>query len=407
MSDLAQKLAISIETYRLLQNVRWNDDRTFSGQLSVSPVATDLKDRLDKLGILLGSPFHHGILELTVLSPIGLSIFFAKDWTDYLERKPFRIGEVEDFYIAEDDYWHQDRSTKDTPRAQGYRDILEIVAILLKVADHVESDSGSKKLIFLHQGKLELVVRYGATDLVSQPSLPALRELLETAPHEEQKRTILKTVLSDMLKNIPPETRFSHLLSSFEEICMRVNDNYQVFVSGFSFDAAREQLEERKMEYMVKLNGVLTEIQNKFLAIPLALLLASGQMEDKGAFTWKNLSILIGAILFGLLMLFLVNNQRHTLRSIWEEIAQRRDRYKDQNPTLFSREKIKEVFDGLHDRYRRQMRTLRLLDIVIICGLLLTCWVYFQLTPDAWPTIKSVFISILNFFEQLFLFCIR
>ncbi len=244
------------------------------------------------------------------------------------------------------------------------------------------------------------MIKYEVTNLRPLPAAQALRKLLDTSlnhdhdtsRHRKQILTILKTVLSETLQNILPEERFVRMSDLSDEILDKVNNNYQVFISGFSFEKAREELEERKMEYMVKLNGVLSDIQNKFLAVPLALLLAGGQLEDKNGFTWKNCSIMVGSLIFGCMMLVLVYNQRHTLHSVWEEMRQRRDRYKNQHPTLF--EKVEDIFSGLEKRYNSNLRILKYLIFSTWLGMTLTAWVFSDLTFQASVQLKSLYCTL-------------
>ncbi|MBF0583077.1 MAG: hypothetical protein HQL80_02440 [Magnetococcales bacterium] len=394
MSDSSRKMRIFVETFRLMEDVQWVGGDV-SGRIPAQHVAGDLEERLDEDGNLLNFDNQGQYVALKFHTNFPEGELFTEDWTSLLEYKTSLVQTPTDFYVAEDDYWHLGRGNKtDSRNFSRYSAVLKLIELLRKIANHEESDEGYLKLIFFHEKKLELVVRYGAADMAELSGFSSLLDLLGSTPHEEQKQVILKVVLIETLQNLPSNDRFIGLLAAFGDICIKVKDNYELYVSGFSFEAAREKLEEQKMEYMVKLNAVLTEIQNKFLAIPLALLLAGGQMEDKGAFTWKNCSILAGAMLFGILMIIMVTNQKQTLSSIWEEIDLRSKRYQKQSPVLY--DQVKGVFEGLRKRHDHQLVILNVLKYAAGCGMLLTFWVFYKLTPELW-VLPDLVVKLISF----------
>jgi hypothetical protein len=98
---------------------------------------------------------------------------------------------------------------------------------------------------------------------------------------------------------------------------------YRLFVSNFSYDKVRSELEAAQVEYTAKIHKVFTDIQNQLLTIPVATVVVATQMElatGSDQF-WIDTAVLMGSFIFVILVGFLVCNQKHTLDTLEKEIT--------------------------------------------------------------------------------------
>lgn len=242
--------------------------------------------------------------------------------------------------------------------------------MLEKASDHQGGIGNAKTLIFLNKEKIEIIPKYTGADLHEIPNLSEFEaEFITSETHQEQKRTILKTVLAELFsgcKVLP----FSVLLACFEEFADKVRASYQLYVAEFSFQKVKAEVEKEKLDAMVKLNKVFSDVQGQLLAVPVALVLVGGQMEDKGTWTSKNLSIWLGSLIFYILMNLLICNQRHTLKAVKNEIDQQRQQIESKYQTIAPR--FQRIYQEIDDRHTHQQRLIRVVDGLVIISFTIT-----------------------------------
>ena len=245
---------------------------------------------------------------------------FANDLNDLLAPSR-RLKIPPNFYLQDIDYLYTGDAETVPQQVKQYFDAVELASALCKVADHMLEPPQSKA-IFLQEKKLEVSLDYTTDDLRRINGLGTfITEFIEADIHKDQKSTIIKKVLLDMLTNNSIDRlTLPCIIRRFDEFVDRIKANYQLYVSEFSFEKIRAHVEEKKFDKVIKVNKVLSDIQNQLLAVPIALFLAATQMTSTGEITIKNTFILIGYFTFFFLTRMLINNQRTTLDAIKKEV---------------------------------------------------------------------------------------
>lgn len=222
-------------------------------------------------------------------------------------------------------------------------------------------------LVFLHNQKLEITTEYYEKNLRDLPGLEEFeQQYLLSSTHKQQKATILRAALFNIFSG-QPKISLSDIIERFSEIVEYVESSYQLYVSEFSFHKVKSEVEKEKLEFTAKLNKVFSDIQNQLLAVPAALILIGGQMENGGVWSIKNLLIWSGAMVFAILMNLLINNQRHTLRAIKLEIDQQWDLIKGKHKTVA--EQFEDNYRQLDGRYAHQHRLLGTVSALVAAAL--------------------------------------
>jgi hypothetical protein len=307
-------------------------------------------------------------------------MFFASNWDELFQHHDFRFATPKSYFVLETDYYSKEASLDLC--AERYSQVVDLIQLLEAIADVSQSSASRLALIFMIKEKFELIVEYGAEDLCDLPELSELRnEFIVDDAHTEQRKSILKSALIEILKNVPSEQRFKHLLTVFDELKRRARDNYQLYVAGFSFEKVREEVQENRLEYTLKLNKVFAEIQNQLLAVPAALLLVGSQMDEKAGDSLKNWALWFGALIFTGFMNMLLRNQRHSLKAIDDEISELKDKLSVEHAALAS--KLMPMYDELDKRYKQQKNALFLVE-VLISGVLFFCTFLFGRYSKFW-----------------------
>ena len=325
---------------------------------------------------------------VSILPRVGLGVI-AKDLPGLLQGPRARVREPAGFFLLAsnessiDTFGEKSSVTK-------YRLVLELVAYLEKVAAFL--DKGQQQLVFIDSGKFEVPIEYGAAQVNAFP-VDGVREVLQAIPkgaHEKQSTKILAAAVVSMTRDLPPAMRFAHLLLNAADLKKRYDEGYDLFVSGFSYDVVHDQVEAARVEYAGKIHKAFGDIQNQLLGIPVATVIVATQMKavkDLWSYEfWLNTSVLVGCWVFAVLIYLLLRNQTHTLDVLADEIKRQetliKGTYKDIAGSFAN------VFKFLNKRLRRQRIVIRVVDGVVVLGLVLAHVVYLALTPPVVASLK-------------------
>jgi hypothetical protein len=280
-----------------------------------------------------------------------------------------RISSPESFYLADSDFLYDTQipETELPIDVKNYLGAVRFYSLLGEIADYKNVFGSITTLIFLGKEKLEIKPNYTLCDLRELPKLNdfEINFIAENAAHKEQKRTIVHTVLLEIFEGYT-DVRFADLLVKFDDFIEKLNCSYNLYVSEFSFQKVKDEIEKEKLDATIKLNKVFSDIQNQLLSIPAALVFVGGQMSFAGNWTIKNLSIWLGFCIFAALMSLLIRNQRHTLDAVKQEIDQQWQQIKNKHSIVADR--FKASYEQLGNRHKHQEWLIKVIDtLVSIC----------------------------------------
>lgn len=320
------------------------------------------------------------------------------------------------FYIADEDFVFPPSgaaSALGPPKSvKYYLSAIKLYQCLSQISDYQTGSSPAKTLGFLSKERLEVTPEYEAKDLHDLKALPEFQsEFIDSETHQEQKRTIIKTVLIEFFtgeKTVP----LSRLLAQFDDFYEKIKASYQLYVSEFSFQKVKEEIEKERLDATTKLNKVFSDIQNQLLAVPVALVLAGGQMSHAGVWTSKNILIWFGVLVFSVFMALLLRNQQHTLLAVKQEIDQQWQQISGKYHSVATR--FNKSYQQLDDRYHHQERLIDVVDlfVALVLGAATTMLLSFsaswlrQYIPYIWglsvtmPFVALAVKMLLRFFKK-------
>lgn len=357
-------------------------------------------DNLDDSGLSLVSEEPDNIqvgqtVELFVGEPrIGLGLL-VRNLQELLETTKASIEERKNYFIIENKFFKEDLSIPD--EVQRYRELLSFIQLLRESAAYLEAER--EELIFIHDGKFSIPIRYSLDDLliIDFSIIKKIEGSFTDDTHKDQKHAILADTIIGLVKGTPPAERFHILLAHLPELLSKFIDGYNIFVSNFSYDKVRSELEAFRVEYTAKIHKVFTDIQNQMLSIPVATVVVATQMKSAqtlGDQLIINTAVLVGCWIFVLLVCLLVLNQKHTLDVLHQEIERQKD--------LIAEKPIPEkLFDDIIKKLKTRLSTQRItlwvIGVVLCIGLVLAHVVYLILTPIAWCYLVHFYKEILSF----------
>lgn len=288
---------------------------------------------------------------------------------DLLKAPERRVSVPHSFYVVDHDFYYKEGTTEAPSKIVRYIEIAQLFQALAKVADDQRSLAGEKVLVFLGAKKLEVTSDYGEEDLVDLKGLSSFNDsFINTETHVDQKKTILRTVLFSLFEG-RAQASLKDVASKFEDFAHQAEASYQLYVSEFSFQKVKAEVEREKLEFMTRLNKVFSDIQNQLLAIPVALVLVGGQMKPGNGLTFANVLIWLGAVVFATLMWLLIRNQKNTLKAVKTEIDHQWRLIKGEHSQVAAQ--FEESYYELDTRYKHQQRLLFVVFALVISSMLL------------------------------------
>ena len=279
-------------------------------------------------------------------------------------------------YSLLQEQYDSDTSQNPPPEIIRYHQAVKLSSVLSRAADVVDSTGERLQFIKGHEARIAVRLTYTKNDLVDIPGMDAwMRDFVDTGLHQEQKRTLLRQSLLDLFKG-HAEITLGQLLPRFAELDAAVRASYAMYMAEFTFEKVKAEVEKDNLDSSIKIGKAVSDIQNQLLAMPVALLLAGGQMEPH--LSVKNIVLMLGSVAFAWLMNLLINNQKASLNSIKIEIDSRKKKIEDQPKEVFGR--LQNGFDDLHARVAKQGKNLGHLDRMVALGLLCTLLAFLWFT---------------------------
>jgi hypothetical protein len=302
----------------------------------------------------------------------------ARSVDDLLKTPEGRITEPTAYFIVDGRIERQSTPTPTTIAA--YRKVLAVVALFSKAAAFL--DRTRQELVFVHEGKVVLPVRYdiAALNRISQAEIDALLENFKDDVHQDQKFAILENAIVQMVEAQPSVQRFTYVLSNLDALTERVRQGYRLFASSFSYTKIRGEVEAAKVDYVAKIHKTLIDIQGQLLGIPVATIIVASQLKSNqacGVDFWTDIAILAGAWVFLALLIIAIINQWVTLGAIDEDIKAQRQRLEKDYAAISSQ--FVSIFQGLVNRVSWHRKALGAIGTIAVIGAFFATFAFSQL----------------------------
>ena len=407
--ELLNQISSFIDTYKLVSN---NEDDYTCRIKMTTEVKAQLTSWEDE-GLLLtiedltnnnspdaeatvsGSEYQITI-SLVNLRQDGVEVY--SNWIKFFENTKNKCVAPKSFYIISDKSKYIGQTEGLTGDLKHYVNTVSLINILLDQADHTDTANVNNvpNVVMLHKNRLEIPCKYKLEDIQSGlDGITHIYKWINDEAHKEQRVSIFKAALYDFLKSVQKDRRFEYLLTHFGEFSSQVIENYDLYVSEFSFDDVRLEYQEKKREYMLKINETFSSIQTKALGIPVSLAFVAIRLSSSKTSSLTedtNILLFVAALVYGLMMWLLIQNQKHSLKSIEIEYKGQLNRLKKEYPE--HHEKIVSEFSDLDKRHRTQRLQLNFF-IFLIVGLVLTVYTHLDISMSTtWERIWTWLLEI-------------
>ncbi|EXR63366.1 MULTISPECIES: hypothetical protein [Acinetobacter calcoaceticus/baumannii complex] len=307
----------------------------------------------------------------------GTNIFY--DLEHYLKKDSRRLdaNPTKSFYI----YDHSVKYTPGTTCINKELNNIFLIAELfsnLKLISDLHGDAGNRSfIIFVGKKNLKIYSDYHADDLARDLNLIKnfIREYIQNDFHQEDRHLAVINGLHESYKE--NEISLSVFLKGFDTLYRMVKSNFQLYMDKFSFNDFKNKVEEDRREYTIKINKVFSDMQNQLLTLPIATVLAAGQMDSINSASGfiKNTLIMIGIIIFCVFVLMQIANQKITLKALDEEIKLRKLAMEEKDDSDYKTDYLK-VYSSLDSRVIKLDDNLSLVKQITISATALVLLVF-------------------------------
>ena len=370
MNDILQ---LSIDLYNNLED-REVQSRTVSGRLPSERDYDSIVQVLDESGLLQSEEKENRRIRFSL--PRKNDNFFATTIEDLIENPERQVKPPARFYLAEHEVFFQyGEPSKNLPEeVNNYLRVAGLISLLNDISDYSHTKNSVLKIIFLSDKKIEIDTQYTHADILQLKDFNSLeKSFSDNESHYAQKRTIFKNSISEIFSpsiSNDGSVSISLILEKMAYLCERFEHGYDLFLSDFSFEKIKNEIEKEKVEFIGRINKTFSDIQNQMLAIPASLILSGSQMKNYDGLALNNFVIWLGCILFSWFILTLVGNQRSTLSAIKREIDLQCELIKEKHQIVAH--KFSGIYKELNVRYKKQAFNLSCIFWLVILVVLLT-----------------------------------
>lgn len=325
------------------------------------------------------------VLPYNGLEDLGINIY--ESWASFLEVLKHRVCPPNSFFIIEDFSFLDESGQSTGGLVDHYLSVCGFMQLLLDASDHVErlDEFSVRSLVFLFKNRLEIPVKYGPEVLSEKlDGFSILRDLFDENSHIDQKRNILKEALNQQCLPIHETDRLTHILNNFGLFSARVVENYHLFVTDFSFEDVRKEYEEKRRDYLLKIDEIFSSVYTKLMGIPVSLGILAVRMGGLKGFTpAADFFLMLAIAVYAFMMVALVKNQKHSLVALKQEFKGQLDRFR--LIYTLKNDKMDEIESELNERSRFQERCLSTFFWISVLLLVFVVGLYCkQVFPEYW-----------------------
>ena len=303
---------------------------------------------------------HNCIKDLYDDITINTVISFSIDWEELLSLGVYRTKDEfvrlnqerlrNEFYIEEEQIFESSRSLF----LDLYKCILRLRENLKDIASHCFEESGSDYIIISNNQQSVVVdMSYGIENFHSK-DIQIISDLATILAEHNEKQKLYIAELVDYFIN-SKLVNLASLLDDFRYVLDRCNSSYELYLSDFSYNKLKLEIDSKTLEYTSKLQGVINDSQTKLIAIPTAFVLAATSLNfniDNILLDFKNIAIIIGTLVFAILIQLFISNQLSSLEFIKDSINEYKKLY-DTNKIPYINDKFKKIDKVCQQQHNR------------------------------------------------------
>ncbi|MBR6068525.1 MAG: hypothetical protein IKP45_12085 [Bacteroidales bacterium] len=263
------------------------------------------------------------------------------------------------YELTTDPYHIYEKGSQDQFIKQ-YDAIRDFISSIKSIAKHFFNDIEILNVVISNE-KQSVVIScdYNQEDVfnINEERIAALSNISSTLLNEDnkEKKNLFVNELIDFVHS-KSATKLSTILECIGELQNNCEDAYAFYISGFSSNKLKFEINTKAIEYASKIQTVINEAQTKLIAIPSAFVLAALAMDfddnNRLLLNTKNIVTILSLFIFAILIQLFLSNQKSILKMIKADVDDFKKNFDNTNIDLLS-EKFKFVNKALKTQRNR------------------------------------------------------
>ncbi|ESK53196.1 hypothetical protein [Acinetobacter tjernbergiae] len=290
-----------------------------------------------------------------------------------------------------------------------YIKIINLYNFLKSNADHINENPIAYSLVFLDKKKLIITDEYEASDLVELRNLDdIISKFSDDVLNPKEKKHIFKKALVGYFGGTS-EIKLSDVINQFDKICDYINDELDLYMSNFSYETVKKEVEKDKVDFTIRLNKVFSDIQSQLIGVPVSVILAGANLnliksnQNSSVLIFsvdaKNFIIFAGILFYAFTLTILIRNQHNTLAALKDEIDSHKKLLEAKHKAIA--DKFKGSFEQINNRYEHQKKMLLWIDcaVAIAFGLIFILFFYYSFENSYFSFLIMSFVLMIGLFK--------
>lgn len=392
-----------VELVKLIDEKKHTNRRTYKGFIPKAsrPIAEKLLSDLDDFVPASISPsYDEEDGEITIKLPsfyqLSLKEMLAADPSvrSNLPQNPIYFEDIDYIYTPME--LDKLEALKLRQEIKNYIRSVNLFSLLKTQCDHSNKDASNQETLYF-LGKKKLLIQNDLTTS-NEELLKHIQVFKINYIESEIHKEAIKNIITDSLLSFYSENRISinDLCNNFDIIYEVIKNNYDTYISQFTFEKIKKEVEKFRTETITRINKAFSDIQMQIITIPASLIVVGANLKTGSNYSFlSNTIVLLGALFFTVAVFFMCENQNDTLENIkYEYEAQEKEFIKD--PLFKEKTEIRNNFIVLKNRYERQKRNLKLIKKSLYFSIFLMLFSYLYVMYDS--TCLSLHIIFLDNF---------
>jgi hypothetical protein len=386
-----------------------NENISILKELDESNIIEEIKDSQDKIIPIenISTLLNRQVYIEFVTSDLK-KIGFYLTLKDFIINNRFEVPI--DFYISELSYSNATKTANEY--IEKYKTITKLISRLITKSKFISEEHNKTLYLVQDNSFVEIPIEdIVYEEFLEDKTIKLINQYVEDIDSYKEKRTIYLKELIDFLTNKNKNERFNNLIKCFDEFYERCNTSFEFYLSNFSFNKVKLELDNSVLEYSKNIRSIINDSQSKLIAIPAAFILGVTQIDYSNPLLLKNILIISSAFLFSYIISVFIKNQMNAIEIIADNLSSYKINYKRSKSTVFEEEKdldnlsrlINKSYEKIDFELIEQKKRLNILQIcnwgisaVILISILITS---FKINFNYVKMMYYIVIRLLSFFD--------
>lgn len=305
---------------------------------------------------------------------LGHDFIVCNNWNTVLKYDQHIKKTIKNIFLTDSESYFDIDSTDSK-----YKNYLAMGELYSFIKFLSEASNADKDCIFYNRS-YKFKIKACEEDLNYSIDTKSLEKFKHQDMHREAIINLMCKEVTAFVKDEIEEIRFSYLIRNMNPLITNINHSYQSYVEDYTFDKVRKEYNEKKTEYIKKLNDTFDSVATKMFAIPAGIWFATAQMKVIGEpsnylFT-KNFIVLMTVLCMVLIMILNIWGQRNTVTQmnfeytkVFEALEEKFEEEKN---------KIQGVKVDVDKRYNKIISNISISIIVCVALAIYTLILFFQ-----------------------------